>query len=207
MIYRIIKEWASTIEEVNGKVGKSFLQPSLSQYLEQHGYVVDQEDTRQFLKPGISVWRNKKNCSIAPTQKQRRIDIVVYKDNIPVALIETESDLKHLRKNGFSDSKKRYDVYSIAKGSNGKYFNSYKSLERMATAAFLYHLFQVNRLYPNNDEAMEKLEAISSDSPDIHNPGGMELYLVTGSCRPKDREILRERLSSTNAVLISILEN
>lgn len=203
-LHQLISDWASGIKVV-GKTGKSLLRPSLSEALRRAGFLVDEEDESRLLQANMPVWRSKETWQIEPTKSRRRIDIVVYRDSRLVALIETESDLNDLRlppavtrRNG------HYDVASISQSDDGKYFNSYKSIERMAAAAFFLHISQVSGKYPTAEEAQTALQDIQSDKPGQHNPSGLALYLVSGSSRPQDHEILVPRLRSLGATLISI---
>jgi hypothetical protein len=65
-------------------------------------FTIVKEDTTQFLRPRMPVWRDKKTCEIEPTANQRKIDIVVYEASLPIALIEVESDLNDLQLSGIS---------------------------------------------------------------------------------------------------------
>jgi hypothetical protein len=204
----IIKNWASNIphSENANKRGEK-LKHLLVKHLIECGYDADMEDSRMFLKPGMPVWRSKHDKEIKyPKPRARlKIDIVVYKSNIPIALIEVESDLDDLRIKGVTnrDNGYNYDVYSIAKKRNGKYFDSYKSLERMTAAAFYFYLSQEQGI-ENNNEAIKTLEKISSDDIDDHNPSNFPLYLITDKCTSTHREILDERLKVTGAEFICI---
>ena len=120
------------------KMGREFLQPYLVRVLNEVGLEADAEDSLGFLQRGLHVWRNKATREIEPTTSRRLIDVVVRSRGNVVALMETESDLNHLRETGVSKRGEGYDVYSIAMQSNGAFFDSYRSLERMASAAF-YH--------------------------------------------------------------------
>jgi hypothetical protein len=160
------------------------------------------EDEAQFLQAQMPVWRGKLSNEVEPTHRQRRIDIVVYDDDIPIALIEVESDLDDLKVSGVSSRNGHYDIFSVAKSADGQYFHSYKSLERMAAAAFYYHLHQRDQIYPDAKSAIEKLELVTSDRPDDHNPSQLPIFLVSGSCRAIDRGILDARLKSLGAELI-----
>ena len=125
-----------------GKIGKQ-LHKDIAIALERRtDFKIDKEDTAQFLRARMPVWRDKKSCEIEPTASQRKIDIVVYNANFLIALIEVESDLNDLQLSGVSNRNRHYDVFSIAKSANGQYFHSYKSLERMAAAAMYYHLYK-----------------------------------------------------------------
>jgi hypothetical protein len=87
-----------------------------------------------------------------------------------------------------------YTVLSLAKSADVRYFTSYKSLERMAVASLLV---------ANSGLTLAKLEAITGDTPAIHNPMGVPIYLVTGWCRETDHQELEPRLRSLGAELIS----
>jgi hypothetical protein len=127
------------------------------------------------------------------------IDLVVYSPSgIPLALIETESDLDDLRLEGTSKRRGHYDVHSIASSEVGGPFSSYKSLERMAAAAY-YHKHR-----DLGEAAVARLETLASNAPADHNPAGLELFLVVGRCRQSDRSILAPRLESLGAQLISV---
>ena len=150
----------------------------------------------------MPVWRSKESDGVTPTKRRRRVDIVVYRGEQLIAMVETESDLNDLRKEGVTRRNGHYDVASIARGDDGAYFNSYKSLERLAAAAFYWHVQHVSGNYPSPDQAVAMLDQISSDDPGIHNPGSVPLFLVSGFCRQQDPVILDRRLKSLAAVLI-----
>ncbi len=187
---------------VAGKIGKKYLQPVVGQAIERNGFKVDYEDSEVFLGSALPVWRDKNSMKVEQTVNRRKIDIVVYDTaGCALALIETESDLDDLKQHGVSKRNGHYDVFSIARDASGKYFHSYKSLERMAAGAFYRSARNVHRV----DElgAIQRLESLSSDDPLEHNPLGLGLFLVTGRSRPQDRKILDPRLRSLNAVLLS----
>jgi len=184
---------ALTIVRDSGKIGKKILQPLLCERLTALGLDVDAEDERGFLAAGKPVWRSKEDRCIEATLGRRRIDIVVRDGGKILALIETESDLNDLRGSGISRRSGHYDVFSIARDSAGQWFHSYKSLERMA-AALWYH----------NAGTVDTLERIESDEPQIHNPQAISVILVTGQSRALDRSILRPRLASLGASLLSV---
>ena len=196
-IFLAIREYLSTIRP-QGKTGKSILQPEIGKALKRLGFDIDYEDSRNFLKVGMPVWRNKDDSQIEETSRRRLIDVVVYKSDHPVALIETESDLNDLRETGVTRRKGHYDVFSISKSADGGWFNSYKSLERMAAAAYYY---SSNNSSVENLEAIKNLEAIQSDDPSVHNPSHLDLILISGQCRSRDRSIIAKRLKSLNAKL------
>ncbi len=201
----LISQWACGIN-VSGKMGKKVLQPSLANSLRLSGYLCDEEDQSGLLKGGMPVWRNKNNGEVEPTISRRRIDIIVYRQSRLVALIETESDLNDLRASGVTRRNGHYDVASIARSSCGTHFDSYKSLERMASAAFFWNQSVISGRYPLPAEATAALEAIKSDDSADHNPAGIPLYLITGASRFLDSKILAPRLRSLSAHLISVLE-
>lgn len=180
---------------VSGKIGRRLLQPRISEVLKSKGFDVDVEDTRGFLSAGLAVWRDKENGQIAETPGRRRIDLVVRRDDKVVALVEAESDLNDLRETGVSRRSGHYDVFSIARGAEGNWFDSYKSLERMATATF-----------NATGQSIGDLEKVVSDSQAVHNPLGIGVLLVTGSSRSLDRRVLAPRLESLGARLISLVE-
>jgi hypothetical protein len=152
----------------------------------------------------MPVWRDKLGEEIAPTMGRRKIDIVVYDGALPVALIEIESDLDDLRDSGISTRNGHYDVFSIAKSASGAYFHSYKSLERMAAAGIYFDQFQREEKYPDAKSAVRRLEVIRSDNASDHNPSRLPMFLVSGTCRPGDGEILQARLRSLDAELICL---
>lgn len=195
---------ASELKSVTGtgKLGKSTLQPILGRALAGAGFAVDLEDRRGILPAGLPVWRSKDTGAVEATRARRLIDIVVYgpAGNV-VALIETESDLDDLRKSGVSRRNGHYDVWSIASDEDGKHFHSYKSLERMAAAAYAIGLQRDRPLTVTNFVAA--LEGIKSNRAETHNPMGVGMFLVTGRSRTVDRDILAPRLASLGAALIS----
>lgn len=188
--------------QISGKMGSTVLQPMLAEALSAAGYIVDVEDSREVLRSKISVWRSKDTGEVVPTAARRRVDLVIYAGTELAALIEVESDLNDLRLTGVTKRNGHYDVASISKDRDGEYFDSYNSLERMATAAFCWHHFTASGRYPSPQEVVAKLEAISSDDPMIHNPGRLPLFLVSGTCRQIDHRILHRRLESLSATLI-----
>jgi hypothetical protein len=188
---------------IAGKAGQSRLQPSVIGALEEAGFTADKEDTRQFLHARVPVWRSKVDHAVVPTPGRRKIDIVVYtKSDRLVALVETESDLGDLREHGVSSRNGRYDVASIARNSDGHHFDSYNSLERMATAAFYFSVFVATKHWPAPAEGTALLETIRSDAPSVHNPANVAMFLVSGRCRTMDKLILQRRLKSLNAELL-----
>ncbi len=186
----------------NFKTGISQLQPQIAARLRAEGLIADEEDSRQFLKSRMPVWRNKDDNEIVPTRARRKIDIVVYDNDELVALIETESSLDDLRVDGVSSRRGHYDVFSIARDENGHWFHSYNSLERMAAAAHFYHHSLTVGTYPTSDEGIQMLESLQSDKIETHNPAGIPMYLVSGKVRDRDPEIIEKRLSSVGAVLM-----
>ena len=177
------------------------MQPSLAIVLGENGFRVDLEDGGELLKERMPVWRSKDTDCVEPTARRRKMDIVAYRDERLVAIVEIESDLNDLRETGVTRRNGHYDVWSIAKSSKGSYFDSYKSLERMAAAAYYLHLSIASGFYPSEDDAVGRLEAVVSDDPTDHNPTGIALFLVSGRCRPIDRAILTPRLESLGARL------
>jgi hypothetical protein len=202
-IAEVISAWA-TKTKVSGKSGKRQLQPSLAIALREAGFTADEEDQGQILRSGMPVWRSKDDQTIEPTSGRRRVDIVVYRDSNPTALIETESDLNDLRLSGVTRRNGHYDVWSIARTAAGTYFDSYKSLERMAAAAFYWNTFKKTGRYPSVDEAVQSLEAVRSNERSKHNPGHLALFLVSGTCRAQDNATLAPRLGSLGAQLICV---
>jgi len=188
---------------IEGKTGKKLLQPMIAEGLERAGYVVDVEDTLGYLPPSLPVWRRKDTGEIEPTAGRRRIDIVVYKNASPIALVETESDLNALRESGYSKGSGQYDVFSISRSGSGEWFNSYKSLERMASAVhYNSRTLDTESKIKSRPNGVHSLECIQSDAPTIHNPHSLPLFLVTGTCRERDPRILLPRLRSLDATLV-----
>jgi len=182
------------------KIGTS-LERAVGEALTSEGFRVDYQDRSGFLGYGLPVWRDKNSGEVELTNGRRRIDIVVYdNDNRSVALVETESDLNDLKRSGVTNRNGHYDVFSIARDSTGEHFHSYKSLERMAAAAFYRWTREVRGA--EESEMKQMLEKLSSDDPAAHNLLGLGLFLVTGYCRPTDREILAPRLGNLNASLL-----
>ena len=177
----------------------------LAKALENLGYQVDMEDGKGLLRQRIPVWRSKDGtCSVVETARRRRVDIVVYKNERLVALIEVESDLNDLRAVGVTNRNGHYDVASISKNSDGQYFDSYNSIERMSTAAYCWHKWIASDVHLSPAEVVTKLEAIASDDPADHNPGRVPLFLVSGICRAVDHQVLKRRLDSLGATLICV---
>ncbi len=205
VISELISQWAKSVT-VEGKSGTRLLQPSLAGVLRAGGFVADEEDSRQVLRAGMPVWRSKESGQVEPTTNRRRIDIVVYDDSRLVALVETESDLNDLRSSGVTRRSGHYDVASIARAESGTYFDSYKSLERMAAAAYYHHVQATSGEYPSSDAGVRSLASLRSSEPAIHNPSGLALILVSGTCRAGDRGILAPRLASLGAELVCVSE-
>ena len=185
-----------------GKTGCKLIQPKLADALTDAGYTVDLEDSRKLLRNNIPVWRSKISGEVVPTLRRRKVDLVVYMDNSLAALIEVESDLNDLQLAGAKKKQGRYNVSSIAKNRSGGYFNSYNSLERMATAAYCWHLFTINQKYPDPADVVTALLSLASDDPAVHNPSAVPLFLVSGTCRAEHHRILQPRLDSLNATLV-----
>ncbi len=204
-ITHVISNWAATIQ-VSGKSGKRLLQPTLAFALREAGFTADEEDQLGLFRPGMPAWRSKDSQEVEPTPGRRRVDIIAYRDAMPVALLETESDLNDLRSAGTTRRSGHYDVWSISRGADGFHFHSYKSLERMAAAAFYWALHQRTGRYPSASEAVKALDGIRSDECNDHNPGRVPLFLISGSCRPQDRSILGPRLRCLGARLICVQE-
>jgi len=121
-------------------------------------------------------------------------------------LIEIESDLNDLVQSDVKRRNDHYDVASIGCSADGQYYNSYKSLERMAAAAFYFCRYKTVGLYPDPATGVAELTALRSNDPADHNPLQLPLFLVTGTCRTgmpiDDRSILEARLKSLGAELI-----
>lgn len=183
--------------KIEGKCGRKLLQPLIAEELNRAGFDADIEDKRGLLGAALPVWRDKRTEQIEVTRGRRKIDIVVYRDAKPIALIETESDLDDLRQVGVTRRNGHYDVFSIARSATGAYFHSYKSLERMAAAAFY-----LNAQTGSVAAAVNFLASVRSDDSSDHNPAGLGPYLVSGTCRALDERILTPRLRSLKAELI-----
>ena len=190
--------------QIQGKIGKSHLQPTIARALREAGFVADEEDAKQLLPAGIPVWRSKDDSKVVPTTRRRLVDIVVYRNGQLAALIETESDLNDLRVSGVSKRNDHYDVASISKNSDGEYFDSYRSVERMAVAAFHWNLRLKIDQDPSPQQVVNSLESIQSDDPLLHNPAMVPILLVSGCCRKFDRPILSRRMESLNATLVCV---
>ena len=191
-------------KRTSGKMGKSYLQPTIAAALRTAGFNADEEDTAKLLPPRMPVWRSKDNHEVEETIVRRRVDIVVYKDGQLAAMIEAESSLGDLRVSGVSRRNGHYDVESIAKNADGGYFDSYKSLERMATAAFSWSIFCKTGAHPSPHQAQALLEAVRSDDTKLHNPANVPLFLVSGLCRKIDETILSRRIKSLSATLVCV---
>jgi hypothetical protein len=196
-LIRAVIQSAIRAAKIEGKCGRKLLQPLIAQELNRAGFDADTEDKRGLLGAGLPVWRDKYNEQVEITRGRRKIDIVVYRDARSIALIETESDLDDLRQAGVTRRSGHCDVFSIAKSASGAYFHSYKSLERMAAAAFYLSVRTCSAL-----AAVDLFTNIKSDDAADHNPTGIGLYLVSGACRRMDERILTLRLRSLNAELI-----
>lgn len=189
---------------MSGKCGRDQLQGLVASHIRAAGLIADTEDSQQFLRRGMPVWRSKDSNQIEETAARRRIDIVVYDDERPVALVETESELGDLRLSGVTRRNGHYDVFSIGRDSEGQWFHSYKSLERMAAAAQYYSMHLQTGEYPDASAGIAHLEQIQSDDPQHHNASGLELILVSGRCRDLDLRVLAKRLVSLDADLICV---
>ena len=204
-VLRLVREALAGVK-VSGKCGRDYLQGLLAGHVNKAGLLADQEDAQQFLRAGMPVWRSKDTGQVEQTTGRRRIDIVVHDDRKPIALIETESDLNDLKRAGVTNRSGHYDVSSIAHDSSGAHFDSYKSLERMAAAAHYWARHAMGGTYPDPSSGVATLEQLRSDTPDKHNPLGLELILVSGSCRTYDAGILSRRLVSLGAELVCVTE-
>lgn len=202
-LIRTIRQAVSALA-ISGKTGKAVLQPTVASALSEAGFRVDLEDAAEVLPNWLPVWGSKDDGQVVPTVRRRRIDLVVYEADVPVALIETESDLNDLRIAGVTKRSGHYDVASIARHGDGGHFDSYNSLERMACAAFYWHQSRTCGRYPTREQAVALLEAIASDDPGDHNPAGLTLVLVSGNCRPQDEGIIARRLRSLSASLVCV---
>jgi hypothetical protein len=190
-----------------GKCGESDLKPAIATSLENLGFDVDTGDKRKFLRAGMHVWRDKETGNVILTRSRRIIDLVIYKEERPVALIEVESDLNDLAHFGVKRRNGHYDVASIGCTASGEYFNSYKSLERMAAAAYYFYRYKTDGTYPDPITGIGALNTLRSNDPASHNPLRLPLLLVAGTCRTgspiDDRKILEQRLKSLGAELIA----
>lgn len=187
-----------------GKVGSKVLQPEIATEISRAGFVAELEDANNELRGEIPVWRSKDTGLIVATKGRRRIDIVVYDPAGELcAFVEIESDLNDLREEGVSKRRGHYDVWSISRNDSGEYFDSYNSVERMAVAAFCIHKQNETGHYPGGSEVVDVLESIASSSQEHQNPSDIPLFLVAGRTRKRDIGILKPRLDSLNAVLLS----
>lgn len=189
----------------SGKTADKILKPAIAQSLKAQGFGADQEDTRGMMERGLPVWRSKDSGEIESTSGRRRVDIVVYSKNgyDLIGLIETESDLDDLRPSGVVNRRSgHYDVYSIAGQENGSFFESYKSLERMAALVF----YRSSRMRSDRDfspmNVVQDLEQVRSDSRTAHNPTNVPLFLVSAQCRKSDLEMLDARCRSVGAEVL-----
>lgn len=199
----VVQSVASAVR-CEGKLGRRLLQPSIAAALKAASFEVDQEDQRGFLASGMSPWRSKDTGLPEITTSRRRLDLVVYIQDRPIALIETESDLDDLRPPGVVNRRSgHYDVHSISSDAQGRPFESYKSLERMAAAAFYAAVAQSSGSYPSPAEGCRLLEGIRSDAPDEHNPHALLLVLVSGRVRANDPSLLEPRLKALGAYLVA----
>jgi hypothetical protein len=180
---------------VSGKIGQRLIQPRIAKILEDSGFEVDLEDSQSFLPAGTPAWRDKSTREVVETKTRLKIDLVVRLDGAVVAMVEVESDLNDLRETGVTKRSGHYDVFSISRNSGGHWFHSYKSLERMASAAS--HAA---------GRSISDIAEIASDLASDHNPKGFGVFLVTGSSRELDRRILAPRIASLDAKLISLVE-
>jgi hypothetical protein len=192
------------------KCGKYIQDAVDSQLNKLPNFSTRKEDSDRFLQAQMPVWRTKRDDhEVERTAKRRKIDIVVYEREKPAALIEIESDLNDLRLSGITNraSGKNYDVFSIAKQANGEHFHSYHSLERMAAAAFYYDLRKRYQSLTEFDFAkfsLDRLSAVCSDAIDDHNPTRLPMFLIVGSYRNMDHDILKPRLDSLGAKLLRL---
>ena len=212
-IHQVIRNIVENIPPPPAKKCGKYLQDAIADKLNAlPEFSAQKEDAVQFLRARMPVWRRKEDNIIEQTVKRRKIDIVIYAETLPIALVEIESDLDDLQMSGVSTRNGHYDVFSIAQSTSGQYFHSYKSIERMAAAAFYFQLQKRGRNYSEAEFAefsLECLKSIKSDSPADHNPAGLPIFLVTGNCRNvsanrkiSDLDILRPRLDSLGAELL-----
>ncbi len=186
---------------INPKQGKRLIQPWIAQQLKAAGYFVDLEDVNRLLPSGVPVWRDHWSGQIVPTRGRRRVDGVVYRnrgDALPIAIVEVESELGH----ACSESKDAvYRVDSIARNNQNKPFDSYQSIERLATLARWLHLRQQDPS-AQKDEIRAALEGVTSNDSKIQNPCGIPLFLAVGRCRNRERTVLQPRLDSLEVELL-----
>lgn len=158
------------------------------------GFVVDSQDARQVLPPGIALWRDEFG-EIEPTTLRRRIDMVVYDRDAIAAFIECEEDILNVNREG---KHRRYFVQSIAQGSTGRFFSSYRSIERMAVAADV--------CAHGSQNVIERLSGRRSDDPSVHNALRIPLFVAL-SCGWNDAGTRLARRHLTAPIGCNRLQN
>jgi len=177
------------------KSSEAILAPAISAAIRQAGYLVDEKDSRGILPSGVPVWRYPEG--IEQTTLRRKIDIVVYDGDTVAALIESEDDIADVR---FDGKHARYFVQSLAMSMSGNSFSSYKSVERMAVAAY--------GLATGFENILNRLSNLQSDELEKHNPKKIPMFVVLacgwGRARTRERAALLEaRLKTLGTRIIT----
>lgn len=162
---------------------------------------MDLHDTRGFYPTGVPPWRLGDNSLESATR--RFIDVVVYDSSGRLAaLIESEDDIGDIALPEWLP--RRYAVRSVARDATGKYFDSYRSIERIAVGALAAQ-------YEASDARilLAHLEAIQSNTADDHNPKRIPLFLTLarGANWRRTREkllLIKSRLSSLSCRIIAV---
>jgi hypothetical protein len=198
--------------EIPGKKPKrtadSVLARSIVTELRASNYCVIPEQRSVFPVPGGWWYPQDPGISepvLSTLQGGRAIDIVVYRDDVLVGLIEVEHDLYGLHCSCPGKEKSTYaqpyPVRSLARDEGGEAFSSFISLERMAVAS----LYASTREHAT--ELQQRLRAISSNSPAQHNPDQLPIFLVLENrYSPCHEAVIAARLLSLNARLIGKID-
>lgn len=183
------------------KSSSTGVEPAIARALLKANYDVDPQDTRGLYPTGVPTWRVAGDVLAAPAK--RRIDIVAYdKAGFLVALIESEDDVGDVALPTWIT--RRYAVRSVARDADGHFFDSYRSIERMAVAAA-----GVQRDDSAQVPLLAQLEAIKSDEPLLHNPAKIPLFLTLARGmrwrRTVDRlALIQPRLTSLGCRVIAV---
>jgi hypothetical protein len=196
-IEQLIRDVVRNHVIVGNKSSRDVLQSNICAALVKGGYQVDYEDKHyKILSSAKAVWRNR-DRKVHFHKRRPRIDLCVYQNDEVAALVEVEACLDGLPRKKWAPARKgsgNYYVLSIAKDKNGEFFESYKSIERMAVAAMAL---------AGRPSDQQSLEQIRSNRIADHNPSRVPLFLVTEWRRASDKHIIEDRLASLGATLIS----
>ncbi len=177
------------------KTGSRVLHPLILQRLNDNGL----DATKEFRELNVHgpAWRYWKSEEIVPAPAGwKSVDVKVTYQGAIVALVEIESDLDDLPANPGEYPRNRngsYAVKSLARNKGGDSFESYHPLERMAVAAIAW---------AGQASDAHSMAQIKGNSPAVHNPSGLPLFVAVERCRSNDLVILKPRLLSLKAEIL-----